>query len=93
MHILIALILAPALLYFWLIGHWFARVLAFLVFAAAFGVGGALLTSAGATYPNAGLPGLVIGGIVAWFVAGIPTYYWRHRMNLLNGVSMVRHQG
>ena len=33
MPILIGLALAAALLYFWLIGHWFARVLMFLLLA------------------------------------------------------------
>jgi hypothetical protein len=32
-HIIVGLLLAIALLYFWLIGHWFARVLVFLVLA------------------------------------------------------------
>jgi hypothetical protein len=33
MHILIGLCLALALLYFWLLGHWFARVVMFLTLA------------------------------------------------------------
>jgi hypothetical protein len=32
-NIIIGLLLAIVLLYFWLIGHWFARVLVFRVFA------------------------------------------------------------
>ena len=32
-HIMVGVLLAIALLYFWLIGHWFARVLEFLMFA------------------------------------------------------------
>ena len=30
MHIIVGLLLAIALLYFWLIGHWFGPVLVFL---------------------------------------------------------------
>ena len=40
MHILVGLVLAAVLLYFWLIGHWFARVLAFLALAPALGLAG-----------------------------------------------------
>jgi hypothetical protein len=41
MHIIIGIGAAIALLYFWLIGHWFARVLVFLLLAVTLGVGGA----------------------------------------------------
>jgi hypothetical protein len=43
MHIIIGLAAAVALLYFWLSGHWFARVLAFLLFATVIGFIGATL--------------------------------------------------
>jgi hypothetical protein len=37
MHILIGLVLALVLLYHWLLGHWFARVVAFFPIAAVVG--------------------------------------------------------
>ncbi len=51
--ILLALPLAAGLLYFWLIGHWFARVLMFLAFAALFGFMGAALKPFSAGGANA----------------------------------------
>ena len=92
MHILIALILAPALLYFWLIGHWFARVLTFLVFAALLGGGGgALLLSAPDAPPAAGIFGAIIGAALAWFVSGIPIYVRRQQQTatLRRGFEMI----
>jgi hypothetical protein len=56
MHILIGLALAVALLYFWLVGHWFARALVFLLFALAFGfaLGGAM---SGGNFGGPAIPG------------------------------------
>jgi hypothetical protein len=45
MRILVGLVLALVLLYFWLLGHWFARVVMFLALAALFGLLGALFRS------------------------------------------------
>ncbi len=84
MHILIGLGVAVALLYFWLIGHWFARALMFLLLGVAFGVGGAALGNgavAGSPVPQLAL-GLT-GIVAAWFVAGIPIYYWRWQLRQL----------
>jgi hypothetical protein len=40
---LLSTCLGLGVLYFWLLGHWFARILAFLIFAALFGmIGGSL---------------------------------------------------
>ena len=71
MHILIGLLLGCALLYFWLIGQWFARVLVFL----GLGVLGAFLLA------NAGPDrGAQLGAFVpAWMIASIPI--WWHRRN------------
>jgi hypothetical protein len=75
MHILIGIALALALLYFWLLGHWFARVLMFLIITA---TGGILALATGtASSSHAGLiPPLAIA---AWFMSGLPLYYWRHQ--------------
>ena len=61
MHVLIGLCLGVALLYFWLLGHWFARILAFLIFAALFGIVGGNLcaqidSNISATVPSAPPP-------------------------------------
>jgi hypothetical protein len=76
-HILIGIGLAAVLLYYWLIGHWFARVLVFLMLAAGVGlIAGAALGGHDVSW----LLGLVVGGIVGWFVSGIPLYYWRYQL-------------
>ena len=66
MHILIGLGIAVVLLYFWLIGHWFARVLVFLLF-----------TFCGLVLGQ--LAGGIAAGAIGWFVSGIPIYVrkWR----------------
>lgn len=80
MHILIGIVLALGLLYFWLQGHWFARVVAFLLLAALFGLIGALLTGAdGPPGTNHGWVGLLLGAALAWPVSGIPIYWHRHQ--------------
>jgi len=80
MHILIGLAMALALLYFWLLAHWYARILMFLVMAAALGAGGAGL---GSLKQDGGFATVVIGlvGIgLAWPLAGIPVYRQRHQI-------------
>ena len=87
MEILIGLVLALVVLWAWLAGHWFGRVLAFLVFAVILGLGGAILFAAipGATTAAAGLGGIV-GAALAWPVAGLPVYYERwQNARLLDG--------
>jgi hypothetical protein len=77
-HILIGLLRAIVLLYFWLSGHWFARVLAFLLFAALGFVGGAGFASA--ANPNDHAFPLICGltaAAIAWPLASLPRYYWR----------------
>jgi hypothetical protein len=73
-HIIVGLLLAIAMLYFWLIGHWFARVLAVVGFIA------------GANVPTPTPAGSIICGLIgaalAWPLASIPIYYWRHRIML-----------
>jgi hypothetical protein len=70
MHIIIAVAAGVALLYFWLLGHWFARVLVFLL---CLGVGLIL----------ADLPALIFLGVVGWFGGGIPLYVRRHQARKL----------
>ena len=77
MAILIGLAAAVAVLYVWLAGHWFGRVLAFLVLAVPLGAGGAMLfitTPAGADNPTGAVIGAILGVLAAWFVSSIPTY-------------------
>jgi hypothetical protein len=76
MVFLLWLVAGAVLLYFWLVGHhWFARVLAFLVLLIPLAFLGAAY---GAPY-HAGLLGLILGGVAAWFLTGIPIYIRRHR--------------
>jgi len=94
MHILVGLVLACGLLYWWLVGHWFARVLVFFAFALLLGAIGAGITSSipypghpgalAATPPSSssGIAGLVLGMILAWPVSGIPIYYRRHKFEV-----------
>ena len=74
MEILIGLVVAAALLYFWLVAHWFARLLVFLLLGAGLLTIGALIAE-----PPANILFAVFGVVAAWYVAGIPTYYWRHQ--------------
>ena len=43
MHLIVGLVFGLVLLYFWLLGHWFARVVMFLVLAGLGGIGGSLI--------------------------------------------------
>jgi hypothetical protein len=83
MHILIGLIVFAALLYFWLIGHWFARVMMTLVLGSFFFLVCTMLADGHADAKGAAfVAGLLMFG-ASWFIAGIPTYYWRQRMRML----------
>ena len=81
MHIIASLAIGAALLYFWLIGHWFARVLMFLCLAAVFGFLGASLLAAtqdaAAAAPVPGIIGATLGAGAAWYIAGIPLWVQR----------------
>lgn len=69
-----------AALVFWLLGGWFARVLAFLALAVVLGMFGALLAdSAVPAAPAHGTWGFVIGVLLAWPISGIPVYYRRSK--------------
>jgi hypothetical protein len=88
MHILIGLAMGLALLYFWLIGHWFARVIVFLILACVGFAAGASIVNFGLYDGHANIlgPGLLAGAVgaaLAWPLASIPTYYWRHHLRAL----------
>jgi len=68
MHVLIGIAMAVALLYFWLIGHWFARILVCLLF----GTLGVLLASGNTI-------ALICAVVLAWPLASLPSYYWQRR--------------
>lgn len=78
MYTLLVLALALALLYGWLVDHWFARVLMFLLLMVCLSFGGAaLLHSSPGAPPAAGAIGGIVGAVLAWPVSGIPIYYQR----------------
>jgi hypothetical protein len=78
MHILAGLILAATLLYFWLLGHWFARVLVFLALVCTLVFVGFLCCAGnGAQFVTIS----VVGGVSGWFVSGIPVYWHRYQQH------------
>lgn len=77
MEALTGIVIAVAVLYFWLLGHWFARVLAFLAIAPVL-AGIVLLLVPASCWILA-----VWGAILAWPASGIPRYYWSRRITLV----------
>jgi hypothetical protein len=76
LHILVGIGVAVVLLYYWLLGHWFARALTFLALAVVMGMGLALLMASAANAGAANGPfGLLAGAALAWPVSGIPAYW------------------
>lgn len=72
MEILAGLALGAALLYYWLVGHWFARVLMFIVLEAiALG-----LIVLGLLWPGFFVLAAILMGL-AWWIASLPIAYWR----------------
>lgn len=70
MVVLIGLVLAGAVLYVWLRGHWFGRVLAFLAFGGFLAFAGVAIRDGN---PDAIL--FVIGGLaIGWVIASIPMW-------------------
>jgi hypothetical protein len=78
-HLIVGLLLAIALLYFWLIGHWFARVLVFLMLAVVGFIAGVNVTPHN---PAGSIICGIIGAVLAWPLASIPIYYWRRQIML-----------
>lgn len=82
MSILIGLAVGAGLLYYWLIGHWFARVLMVPVFAIPLGlVIGLAMVSGEHSGPHDSLVGILIGCALAWPISGIPRYFHRWHFN------------
>jgi hypothetical protein len=53
----------------------------FLLLAIGLGIGGAnLLAAAPDAPPPAAAFGFIVGACLAWFVSGIPIYYWRYQL-------------
>jgi len=84
MEILIGVALGVALLYFWLLAHWFARVLVFLLAAPCLGFILATIMPPWSVTPHADLNplGFLIGFVAGWWLAAAPTYYWRGQLIL-----------
>lgn len=78
MEILIEGALGVALLYYWLIGHWFARVLVFL---------GLEAIALFCFVLQMVFPGFAVAGIIllvaAWPIAGLPRWYWQKEIQRL----------
>ncbi len=96
MHILIGLVVAPALLYYWITGHIVARVLVWIPFSVVILIAGD--SEAGRIFgdgPNfsRGILWLLCCGVGGWIAASIPTYiielraalgrWWRIRQSVL----------
>ena len=70
-----------ALLYFWLLGHWFARVLVFLGLTLCAAFAGLFANVRGDV--SAGVAVFIIGAVVAWLLASGPIIYWRNRLGIV----------
>lgn len=84
MHILIGLVPGCVLLYFWLAGHWFARVLmlpvaAISVFLIIF-VPFVANSNSNESHPGPAIFALLIALCAAWPIASAPIWYWRRRI-------------
>jgi hypothetical protein len=85
MHILIGLVLALVLLYYWLVGHWFARVVMAIILIPSLGVlGGAITADPSGKAPGMAVMGALFGAAAGWFASGAPIYYWRAKVRELN---------
>jgi flagellar biosynthesis protein FlhB len=84
MSIFTAIGAALVLLFYWLSGNGFARVLMFVVLAVLTGIGvGAMFSAIVVTgqQPGIFIVGAISGVALAWPLAGIPIYYQRHQYN------------
>ena len=70
---LLALVLALAVLWAWLAGHWFGRVLMLMA------LGGFCLATALVNGDSRAFSLLVVALPAVWIIAALPTYYRRHR--------------
>jgi uncharacterized membrane protein (DUF485 family) len=79
-----AVLLALTLLYFWLIGHWFARILMLPVFFVVCGLGSMWLyvhvpEKATNLQILVGGFGVFLSTWVVWEISAAPTRYWHRR--------------
>jgi hypothetical protein len=72
--VIISLLLGVILLWAWLLGHWFARVLVCIILVLAFG---ALGGACGNGEPAAQIIFVLIGASVGWAIGSVPVWYWR----------------
>jgi hypothetical protein len=76
-------------LYVWLAGHWFGRVVAFLAFLVPFGLVGFMIgvTLQQNAHPNPeafpifGIFTMLLGAYAAWPVSGLPAWYRQRTMD------------
>jgi hypothetical protein len=69
MHFILGLAIAAIVLWAWLGGNQIVRLFVFL-----------LLSCIGALFGTAvGTPAILAAPVIAWFVAGLPTYYHQYR--------------
>ncbi len=81
MSILTGLGIALVLLFYWLSGHWFARVLMFLVLCPVGFLSGLALVNSGQPTPTHAAA-LIVGisaAALAWPLASLPIYYQRYQ--------------
>ena len=80
MHILIGLCMGLALLYYWLLGHWFARVLMCILLV----LMGVLIGLANMDrHPEFAAPLMLIGAGAGWAAGSAPVWYWRKRLGIV----------
>jgi hypothetical protein len=92
MVIFVWVIAVIALLFFWLSGHWFARILMFLLFALPLAC---LAGVAGYEHPGGEVVLALVGVAMAWLLSGLPARYHNHQSRratrVLQGVVLPRH--
>jgi uncharacterized membrane protein HdeD (DUF308 family) len=84
MHIIIGIAAAVALLYYWLLGHWFARILTTIVFVPLFffiGMVSIMVLTDQKDMPASFAFG-IIGAVLAWPAASAPVWYWRRALGI-----------
>jgi hypothetical protein len=82
MEILIGIAIVLGFGYFWTRGDLYARIVAtvlFVPFGAFCGAGLMSLIASEVTLPLAIAIGAIAGGIVGWYFAGWPRWYWVNR--------------
>ena len=97
MELMIGAGLALALLYFWLMAHWFARVVVFLLLGAVLTV---IITASigwgvydGRALGEIVLPIAAVAFGMAWLLASLPIYYWRYVIGAAGAVTAAPHRG